>query len=206
MDTVSKLSAIKNWLGTGSINIFGLPMSGKDTVGVRLSEDLDAKFLSSGMMIRAVEKEAGTDITGTGVLTPTNMFYDIVLPYFGRENLNGYPLVLSSVGRWSGEEEEVMKRLELTNHETKAVVWLSLSEDDVLSRWDAVQTLQDRGDRTDDRDRRVFLTRIAEFKNKTIPVLQKYKDLGLLVQINADANREEVYNNVIDGIYNFIKA
>ena len=181
-------------------------MSGKDTVGVRLSEDLDAKFLSSGMMIRAVEKEAGTDITGTGVLTPTNMFYDIVLPYFGRENLNGYPLVLSSVGRWSGEEEEVMKRLELTNHETKAVVWLSLSEDDVLSRWDAVQTLQDRGDRTDDRDRRVFLTRIAEFKNKTIPVLQKYKDLGLLVQINADANREEVYNNVIDGIYNFIKA
>lgn len=206
MDRSAKLLAIKNWLGTGSINIFGLPMSGKDTVGVRLSDDLDAKFLSSGMMIRAVEKEAGTDITGTGMLTPTNMFYDIVLPYFGRENLNGYPLILSSIGRWSGEEVEVMKSLEFSHHEIKAVVLLEMSETDVISRWDSVQSINDRGDRNDDKDRRVFATRLNEFRTKTIPVLQKYKDLGLLVTVNASADRETVYNNVVDGIYNFIKA
>jgi len=42
-----KIVAIKKWLGTGSINIFGLPMSGKDTMGIRLAEALGGKFLSS---------------------------------------------------------------------------------------------------------------------------------------------------------------
>ena len=48
-----KIQFIKEWLGTGSINIFGLPFSGKDTVGVRLAEDLGGRFLSSGMILRA---------------------------------------------------------------------------------------------------------------------------------------------------------
>ena len=42
---IDKLAMIKSWLGTGSLNVFGLPMSGKDTVGERLAKDLDAKFL-----------------------------------------------------------------------------------------------------------------------------------------------------------------
>ena len=46
---IDKLAMIKSWLGTGSLNVFGLPMSGKDTVGERLAKDLDAKFLSSGI-------------------------------------------------------------------------------------------------------------------------------------------------------------
>ena len=52
-----RIDTIKKWLGYGSINIFGLPMSGKDTQGVKLAETLNAKFLSSGMIIRAMEKE-----------------------------------------------------------------------------------------------------------------------------------------------------
>ena len=40
-----KISKIKDWLGKSSINFFGLPMSGKDTVGERLATDLGAKFL-----------------------------------------------------------------------------------------------------------------------------------------------------------------
>jgi cytidylate kinase len=52
-----KIEIIKNWLGTGSINVFGLPFSGKDTVGIRLAELLGAKFLSSGLILRAAEKE-----------------------------------------------------------------------------------------------------------------------------------------------------
>ena len=49
-----KIETIKEWLGTGSINIFGLPMSGKDTQGIKLAETLGAKFLSSGLIIRAM--------------------------------------------------------------------------------------------------------------------------------------------------------
>ena len=75
-----KISAIKKWLGTGSINIFGLPMSGKDTQGLKLAEALDAKFLSSGLIIRAKEKETEKGYSEHGALIPTNVFYEWVLP------------------------------------------------------------------------------------------------------------------------------
>ena len=39
-----KITLIKNWIGTGSINVFGLPFSGKDTVGVRLAEMIARSF------------------------------------------------------------------------------------------------------------------------------------------------------------------
>ena len=58
-----KIAKIKEWLGTGSINIFGLPMSGKDTVGIRLAEALGARFLSSGIIIRAMEQEKNKHYT-----------------------------------------------------------------------------------------------------------------------------------------------
>ena len=96
----NKLSAIKEWLDTGSINIFGLPMSGKDTQGIKLAESLGAKFLSSGMIIRAMEKQTANNYSASGSLIPTNVFYEWVLPYFERRDLFKYPLILSSIGRW----------------------------------------------------------------------------------------------------------
>ena len=90
----SQIDTIKQWLGTGSINIFGFPMSGKDTQGIKLAEALGAKFLSSGMIIRAMEEETRQNLTGEGNLIPTNLFYEWVLPYFERRDLFKYPLIL----------------------------------------------------------------------------------------------------------------
>ena len=104
-----KIQRIQAWLKDGSINLFGLPMSGKDTVGLKLSELLGGAFLSSGDIIRNYEKAKHESMTDQGQLIPTNKFYDIVLPYFSHESLISKPLVLSSIGRWEGEEDEVMK-------------------------------------------------------------------------------------------------
>ena len=107
-----KIAIIKEWLGTGSINVFGLPFSGKDTVGIKLAEMLGAKFISSGLILRAAEKEDSVlaKELSAGNLAPTDTFRKIILPYFGRDELNGAPLVLSSVGRWEGEELPVDAR------------------------------------------------------------------------------------------------
>ena len=140
-----QLQTIKKWLGTGSINIFGLPMSGKDTVGVRLAEALNGKFLSSGLIVRALEKSTNQDITGNGKLMPQNLFYDWVLPYFEKKELWEYPLILSSIGRWNGEEDQVMSVARSSGHPIKAVVMLQLSEQDAIERWEAAKLLNDRG-------------------------------------------------------------
>lgn len=201
-----KINLIKNWLGTGSINIFGLPMSGKDTVGIRLAELLNAKFLSSGLIIRTKEKEVRKDYTSKGNLAPTNVFFDLVLPYFYRDDLKEYSLVLSSVGRWSGEEDEILRACEESNHPTRVVILLNISESDVMNRWENSRVLQDRGERQDDKDKKVFENRCNEFREKTMPVILHYRSLGLLTEINADQSRDEVLAEVVDKLYNLAKA
>ena len=206
MNLNEKLEKIKSWLETGSLNIFGLPMSGKDTVGMRLAEDLQAKFLSSGIIIRAYEAEQNEDMTGSGKLIPTNTFYDIILPYFSREELRNDSLVLSSVGRWSGEEDKIMEAAKAGGHEIKAVVLLDLTEEEVKNRFEAAKELNDRGERADDANIEVFETRLAEFREKTMPVLNHYDELKMLVKVPASGSRDEVYTNVIDRLVEFIDS
>lgn len=206
MNLNKKLEKIKSWLETGSLNIFGLPMSGKDTVGMRLAEDLQAKFLSSGIIIRAYEAEQNEDMTGSGKLIPTNTFYDIILPYFSREELRNDSLVLSSVGRWSGEEDKIMEAAKAGGHEIKAVIMLDLTEEEVKNRFEAAKELNDRGERADDTNIEVFETRLAEFREKTMPVLNHYDELKMLVKVPAIGSRDEVYTNVIDRLVEFIDS
>lgn len=196
-----KIAKIKEWLGTGSINIFGLPMSGKDTQGIRLAEALDAKFLSSGMIIRAMEAENHKNMSGNGELIPTDVFYEWVLPYFEREDLFQSPLVLSSIGRWEGEETQVMSVAAGAGHEIKAAVILNISENDVLNRFNAAKVLNDRGGRADDKDEETFKVRLKEFREKTLPVLQHYRDLGLLVEVNGDQSRDDVFDELVEKLY-----
>ena len=109
--------------------------------------------------------------------------------------------MLSSIGRWYGEEDQVMNSAFRANHEIKAAVLLNISEADVVERFRVAMTLGDRGERKDDKDETVFENRLAEFREKTMPVLQHYKDLGLLVMVNGDQTRDAVFAELIDKLY-----
>lgn len=201
-----QIEYIKSWLGTGSINIFGLPMSGKDTVSVNLAKALGGRSLSSGDIVREMEKTTGQALTHEGKLIPSNIFYSWILPYFERPELKNIPLVLSSIGRWSGEEDEVMSVARASGHPIKAVIELQLSERDVMERWEAAKILGDRGMRADDVDPEVFQTRLVEYREKTIPVIEHYRDLGLLVPVTATLSREQVLDQVISSLADFAKS
>lgn len=213
------MAKLREWLGTGAINIFGLPMSGKDTQGVRLAEALGAKFLSSGAIIREMERETGRDLTSAGGLAPTELFYKWVLPYFERRELWEVPLVLSSIGRWHGEERQVINVAEGSGHPLKAVVYLEITADEAVRRWQAARdagaregvpggsgVLSDEAGRgaaetrADDQDFEVFRRRIMEFRDKTMPVIEEYRDLGLLVKVDGAGTREEVFVRMVEGL------
>ena len=197
----AKIQSIKEWLGNGSINIFGLPMSGKDTQGIKLAEALDAKFLSSGMIIRAMEAETKKNYSEFGALIPTDVFYEWVLPYFERPELFHTPLVLSSIGRWDGEENQVMSVAAGAGHAIKAVILLDLSEADAETRFHKSKELNDRGDRKDDQDLEIFRTRLQEFRQKTIPVIQHYNSLDLLIRVNGNQSRNAVFNEIVEKLF-----
>lgn len=198
----SKISAIKTWLDTGSINIFGIQFSGKDTVGKQLADVIGAEFLSSGDVVRAnanSEKlKNSTTTTDQGLLAPTEEFSALMEDYLLNQTPADSPLILSSVGRWIGEEQGIMKALNKSGHPTKAVLAIDISTDEVFRRWKTSLEVGDRGLRADDTDGAKVARRISEFKDKTLPVIEVYRQMGLLVEINGEQSRDEVFEEVID--------
>ena len=148
-----------------------------------------------------MEAETRKNLSGTGELIPTDTFYEWVLQYFGRTDLKGYPLVLSSIGRWFGEEDAVIRVANDGDHPIKAAVILNISEADVMNLFEESKILNDRGMRRDDSSESIFQRRLLEFRQKTLPVIQHYKDLGLLVEVNGDQSRDAVFAELVEKLY-----
>lgn len=202
-----KIETVKRWLDSGAINIFGIQFAGKDTLGIPLAEKLGAVFISSGDLVRAAMhnerdsriRQAAID-SQTGILTPTDEFRQLIVPHLKDEKLAGKPLVLGSVGRWIGEENAVMEALNNGNHPLKAVIVLHIPIDEVWRRWEDVKHTRNGG-RADDQDRSRVQLRLDEFKEKTLPVIQKYEQLGLVIDIDATDTIEATFTAAINQLY-----
>ncbi len=201
--TVEQINRIKTWLKAGSINIFGRPFAGKDTQGRILADMFGAPLLGGGDILRnSVIPERSQKALKKGLLIPTDEYLDIVLPYLSQAEFKGKPLVLSSVGRWHGEENGVIAATERSGHPLKVVFYLEISEADVRGRRAKSQeerSLGDRGNRRDDAPE-IFETRLKEFREKTLPVIEHYEPTGLLVRIDGNRPGIEVTAQILEAL------
>ncbi len=201
MENVDKIVAIKKWLGTGSINIFGRPFAGKDTHGRELATLFNASLLGGGDILRnSVIPEHVKEHMRNGKLIPTDDYIAIVLPYLSKDEFAGKPLILSSVGRWHGEEEGVLEATEQAGHPVKAVLYLDLEEELVRSRWSGKNHVGERGERHDDTEE-ILEVRLEEYREKTLPVIEYYKQTELLIDIDSALEKHVVLDNIIDELY-----
>ena len=196
-----KIDFIKDWLGSGSLNIFGIPFAGKDTQGRLLAEMFGGELVAGGDVLRHYPDQTKLkELLSTGELIPTEVYMDVVLPFMMQEKFNGKPLILSSVGRMDGEQETILEAGEKSSHPTKAVVMLNLDDDEVNKRFEAAKELNDRGERADD-DEEVLKTRLKEFHEKTQPVVDFYREKGLLIDIDGSVSRDQVTEAIINALY-----
>lgn len=199
-----KVKVIKEWLGTGSINIFGVPFAGKDTQGKKLADLFSALFISSGDVLRnhaTVSAEAKNTIS-QGFLAPTDEFIKIITPYLSQEIFKNKPMILSSVGRWQGEEQSIIKATDDSGHPIKAVVFIKIGEKTARERLEKAKQLADRGKRSDD-DSEALTTRFEEFWNKTFPVLEFYKQKGLMFELDGNQAPDLITEQIVDKLFEF---
>lgn len=193
-----QLKAIRTWLGQGSINIFGMPFAGKDTQGQALADLLDAELLGGGKILRnSVIPPHVQEIMEAGGLIPTEDYLQIVLPFLSHEQFHGIPLILSSVGRWDGEQHGIMQATNASDHPTKAVILLTVSEDTARERHALAVEQGDRGSRADDAEE-VFTTRLHEYHAKTVPVIEYYRDHGLLIEVDGTPSPVVVTEEILE--------
>jgi adenylate kinase len=205
MDVTDKIIKIEQWLGSGSINIFGCPFAGKDTQARKIAQMLGGELIAGGDILRSHHEPAKIEkILDSGGLIPSDEYFNMVLPYLSQPKFDGKPLILSSVGRMQGEETTILKATESSNHPIKAVIFLALQEPEVWKRFNTAQTtLHDRGGRDDD-NQEVIKTRLVNFAQQTMPVIEFYRQKNLLVEIDGSKTRDEVTADIIEGICNII--
>ncbi len=195
---IIQTDTIATWLGTGSINIFGLPFAGKDTQGKILADTFNGILISGGDILRHDHgNEKVQQIMATGGIIPSDLFEEIVVPFLSRPELHGKPLILSEVGRIQGEEQVIMRATQHTGHPTKLVILLTLTEDEVWRRFEASQASHDRGERADD-NKNVLQTRLDKFRDKVLPVLEFYRAQNLLVEIDGSLPPEQVTQEIFN--------
>lgn len=203
MDRDAVVQELKDWLGTGSINIFGPPFAGKDTQGARLADALGAVLLGGGDILRGSDMpERIKRLMHTGQLIPTNDYFEMVLPYLSQNKFADKPLILSSVGRWHGEEAGVLEATSASGHPVKAVVYLSIDEATVWRRWEHSDAVKHRGKRADD-SYEVLQIRLDEFRNKTLPVISFYRSQDLLIEINTNHQKDTVTDSILEALLEF---
>ena len=196
-DNEQHRSRIKSWLGNSAIIVFGPPFAGKDTQSKRLAKYLNADVIASGDILRGPTADENiAKQLGTGQLIPTESFKKIVLPFIADPKYQGKPIILNSVGRWHGEEKDVIQSCTDAGHPIKLAINLQLDENKVIERWHSSQNLNDRGNRNDD-SIGILAIRLKEFREKTLPVLDEYRKHDLLVDLDADKPRDDVYDEII---------
>lgn len=191
---MANLEAVKSWLGTGSINIFGRPLAGKDTQCHELAKLLDARVLSGGEILRQSAPVELMKDTNAGKLFPTEEYIRIVTPYLGKAEFAGKPLILSSAGRWHGEEPGVIGAAEASNHQIKAVIYLKVDESVARNRHENIGA--SRGARADDAPE-LLEQRFKEFREKTLPVIDFYRQKGLLIEVDANGTTEDITGEIL---------
>jgi adenylate kinase len=174
------------------IILIGIQGAGKSTQGNILSEKLKIPYLSTGHIFRELAKEKtpeGRYIKETinaGFLLPDNKTLEVVEGYLEREEYkNGF--ILDGFPRTKVQAEAFKS-------EINYVFYLKVSDKEALWR------ISGRDDERDDETLKAIRKRIELFHEVTLPVLDFYKQKGVLVEVNGEQSIEDISKEILSKI------
>lgn len=173
------------------IILIGIQGSGKSTQGNLLSEKLSIPYLSTGHIFRELAKEKtplGRYIKETmnaGYLIPDDKTLEIVQDYLHREEYEkGY--ILDGFPRTVPQAEKFENGI-------KAVFYLKVSDKEALWR---LAGRADEGVR-EDNTLKAIMKRIDLFHEKTEPVIDFYRQKGVLHDVDGEKRIEEINEEIL---------
>lgn len=167
-----------------NVIIIGLPGCGKGTQSSMISEKYGLTHVSTGKLLREEgEKDTrlGTRIRehiSGGELLPDELVNAVLLENLPNSGyiLDGYPRKLSQTSMFENN--------------ISLVLYMTLREAEAIKR-----ILGRRDGREDDNEEAVRI-RLEAFRKETKPVIDFYKEKGLLYEIDASGTPEEVFKRV----------
>ncbi len=172
--------------------LIGVQGSGKSTQGNLLSEKLGIPYLSTGHIFREIAKEhtpMGRFIKETmnaGYLIPDEKTLEIVSEYLHRpEYKKGY--ILDGFPRTAAQAESFENGID-------AAFYINVSDDEALRR------LSFRHDDREDETPPALKRRIEIFHKFTKPVIDHYREKGILHEIDGEKSIEEIHRDIFSAV------
>ncbi len=180
------------------IVIFGPPGAGKGTQGVRLAEKLNITHLATGDMLRA-EVAAGSKLGNLakqymdrGDLVPD----DVIIGMIRSQLTESDGMVLDGFPRTIAQAKTLDDALEESNTPLDRSIYFNVDRDELVRRLINRATEQGRSDDTPETINR----RMDVYDEQTAPVLDYYKTLGKVLEIDGTGTPDEVFDRLLDAV------
>lgn len=186
---------------TARLLIVGPQGSGKGTQGVRIAEAFGVPAVSTGDVFRANISE-GTElgqqvqaIIAAGNLVPDELTSAVVRDRLAQEDaaagflLDGYPRNVGQVGDLDAFLEERGESLD-------AVIELDVPREESIARLTKRAEEQGRTDDTAD----VIAHRLSIYENETAPILDGYRERGLVVAIDGIGSLDVITERILTAL------
>jgi adenylate kinase len=171
----------------------GPPGAGKGTQAQRLAQSQDLLHLSTGDLLRA-EVQSGTPLgqEAEAVMARGELVSDGLVLAIVRSRLEHHQggWLLDGFPRNLAQAETLDTLLTELNQAIERVVLMEL-DDGIL-----IQRLLARGRADDNED--VIRHRLEVYRTQTAPLIEHYKDRGLLMAVDAAGSVEQIGANILD--------
>lgn len=178
------------------IILIGIQGSGKSTQGNLLSKKLHVPYLSTGHIFRDISHEKTSlgryikETVNSGVLVPDDLTLEVVSSYLKKpEYQSGY--VLDGFPR-------TLAQAKVFKNGIDKVVYLKVSDKEAL--WRLSYRKDETEDLREDDTLRALRHRIELFHQHTQPVLDYYREKGILIEVNGELSIEKIHKEIVEKI------
>ncbi len=210
--------------------ILGIQGSGKGTQGRKLGEKYGYTIFEMGVAFRTLIKESSElanrvrEIINKGNLVDDETVMNVFLNSIKTQFAEGIPdkMIYDGIPRRLGQKKLFDNWMAEQGREFR-VIDIVISEDEAIKRLVQRRVCSQCGkpfsanyksDRCDvcdgiieireDESKDAILTRIADFKKYTTPVLDEYREEGLLISINGEQSPENVFIEIENKINSYL--
>lgn len=184
-----------------NVLLIGPPGSGKGTQGERLAARLGLEHLAAGDLLRAEVTGATPlgkrveSIMQKGDLVPDAVIISLLMPrVLAASEANGY--LLDGFPRSVEQAVEARKLAELADAGPDAVVYLDAPREELVRR---ILARAETEGRSDDNPETVT-NRLRIFDEATRPLVEYYRERGLLHVVNADQDEDDVTKEILKAL------
>jgi len=181
--------------------IMGPPGAGKGTQAKYVAEHFKIPAISTGDIFRAnVSQGTPLGVEAKSYMDKGDYVPDEVTNLMVRNRidepdalpgflLDGYPRTLAQV-------EELDGMIKFTGHQLDAVVVLTVDRDEIVSRLIQRAEVEGRADDTED----VIRRRQEVYAEETEPLIEIYRDRGILIEVDGMGEVHEVTQRIFDAL------